>query len=67
MVEFDQIDKPQILEAIRKHFDEITPQQFEENLKRTAPFLWDATILTPDDFCRAVKRTDKGLDKEKGS
>ena len=56
MVELDKIDKQEILKEIRRHFTEITTEQFIENLKRTAPFLWDASILTPDDFCRAVKR-----------
>ncbi len=55
MVELDQIDKQEILLEIRKHFSEITTEQFLENLQRAAPFLWDASLLTDDDFCRAVK------------
>ena len=55
-MELNTIDKKEILDEIRKHFAEITTEQFVENLKQVAPFLWDESILSPDDFSHAVKK-----------
>jgi hypothetical protein len=57
MVELDKIDKNEILNEIRKHFAEITPEEFLENLKRSCPYLfWDKSEFSLTDFTRAIKR-----------
>ena len=57
MVELNQIDKKEILNEVRKHFAEITPEEFLENLKRCSPYLfWEEDQFSPTDFTRAIKR-----------
>ena len=56
-VELEKLDKQEILNDIRKHFAEITPEEFLENVKRSCPeLLWDESAFSPTDFTRAVKR-----------
>ena len=57
MVELEKLDKKKIFEDIRKHFAEITPEEFLENLKRSCPYLfWDESEFPPTAFTRALKK-----------
>ena len=57
VVALEKLDKEKILSDIRKHFAEITPEEFLKNVKRACPELfWDENEFPPTAFTRAVKR-----------
>ena len=56
-VKRDELDKEKILNDIRKHFAEITTEEFIKNVERSCPELyWDESQFPPTAFTRAVKR-----------
>jgi ribokinase len=53
----DELDKEKILNDIRRHFAEITTEEFIKNVERSCPELyWDESQFPPTSFTRAVKR-----------